>query len=104
MTITLFLYLFKIKDSPNYENGSGVLSLRQHIWYFEAYCKSMTDFDDHFYLVTPMTKEAHANIYRLEPNPASTCSNVFHKYWTKSHYLTRFGLYSYKEEDMSLEE
>lgn len=52
LTMMLVFHLFKIQNNPNHENGSCLLFLRQHIYYIEAYSKSIEDFDGHFYLVT----------------------------------------------------
>lgn len=51
-----------------------------------------------------MNEEVHAKICYLEHNPTSAYSNIFHKYWTESHYFTGVSSYTYKEEDLPLEE
>lgn len=78
--VTLFSHLFKIQNSPSYINGYGMLSLMQHVWYFEACFESMENFDDHFYLITHLSDETNTKIYRMKPDPPSTCSDIIDKY------------------------
>lgn len=47
--------------------------------------------------VTLMVEEAHAKIFNLEFGHSFVCSNIFHKYWTQSHYLTGAKSCAYKE-------
>lgn len=64
----------------------------------------MKDFDDYFYLVIPLIEEEHMKVYCLELGFTPTYSDIFHKYCTQDHYLTRVGLCTYKKGDLSLEE
>lgn len=50
--------------------------------------------------VTPMVEEAHAKIFNLESGHSFVCSNIFHKYWTQSHYLAGAKSCDYKEGDL----
>lgn len=46
----------------NYTNSLGLLSLKKKIEYFDTYFDSAKNCKDHFFLVTPFNKEAHAKI------------------------------------------
>lgn len=102
--VILFFHLFKIKSNLIYASGFGLFFQRQPIRYFEIYSKSMKNVNNHFYLVSLLTENAYANICCLGLNSPFNCLNVFHKYWTQSHYLAGFVSYTYKKEEISLEE
>ncbi|CAI8585970.1 unnamed protein product [Vicia faba] len=92
---TVFFHLFKRKSGVKFANGYVMLSQRQIVKYFESCSDSMNHFKDHFFLVAPLSKEAHVEICHLDPSTSSACTNIFHKYSNQSHFLTEVGMYRY---------
>lgn len=74
--------MFLNLENPNYANGSGFLSLRWDIKYFETYSDNTKGFKDCLFLLTCFNEESHANISKLEPSFPHVCMNLFHKYWS----------------------
>lgn len=64
----------------------------------------MKHFEDWFFLVAPLHKEAHTIICTIETGTKDMCIDLFYKYWNKGHFLTRKRSYFYKESDLSQEE
>lgn len=61
-------------------------------------------FEIWFFLVVPLYKEAHEIMCIIWTKMEDMCSNMFHKYWNKGHFMMRNDMYVYKEGDISLEE
>lgn len=102
-TIALFLHLFKVKSGSKYVNGSNVISLRKSTKYFEPYSYNVNNFKDWFFLVVLLNQESYSKICWLDHDAPFSCTNIFHKYWTYSHVLTRVEMYYYREEYFSRE-
>lgn len=64
----------------------------------------MKHFENRFFLVAPLYKEAHATVYTIGTRTKEMYTNLFDNYWNQGYFLTWNGLYVYKVSDISQEE
>lgn len=65
---------------------------------------SLKHFENWFFLVVPLHKEARATMCTIWNSMGDRRTDLFHKYWNKGHFLKGNGSYVYKEDDLSHEE
>lgn len=98
--MVLFFHLFKCHHDPTSRTRSkGLLYFKLNIHDFRS-LPDFQSFKDQFFLVNPVSPEAHVAVYDIDGRVEGKCVDLFSKYWIDVHFLLGNHLYVYNKKDL----
>lgn len=85
--LSLFFHLFRVQcSSINRVHSQGLITLVWVAHYFRVFLHSMKNFENRFFLITPLHKKAYKTICTIGTGMKNRRAGLFHNYLNQCHF------------------